>query len=553
MKNIFAFILLAVIGGLTMPPAQAKDTLVIGISQFPATLHPNIESMLAKTYVLGMTRRPPTVYDHDWKLACLLCVELPTLENGGAVAEELPDGRQGVAVTYTLQPKATWGDGTPVTTRDVVFTWEVGRNPVSGVAAQEGYRRILGIDVKDDKTFTLHLDRLTFDYAALNSFQLLPEHLEREVFEDNPAEYRYRTLFDTQPANPGLHFGPYRITDIKRGSHIVLEINPTWWGEPPAFKRIIVKTIENTAALEANLLSGEIDMIAGELGLALDQALAFERRHGQRFKVIYQPSLVYEHIDFMLDNPLFQDSRVRQALLLGIDRTAISRQLFAEKQPVADTNVNPLDWIHDPSAPSYRFDPEQAAALLDDAGWNVMKDDFRHNQQGERLSFEFMTTAGNRTRELVQQVLQSQWRQLGVDARIRNEPARVFFGETVTKRRFTGLAMYAWSSAPESPPRTTLHSEEIPTAENNWSGQNYPGYRNPEMDALIDAIEVELDPDKRKALWSRLQHLYATELPVMPLYFRANAYILPEWLTGLRPTGHQYPSTLWVEEWRRKP
>lgn len=70
------------------------------------------------------------------------------------------------------------------------------------------------------------------------------------------------------------------------------------------------------------------------------------------------------------------------------------------------------------------------------------------------------------------------------------------------------------------------------------------------MDKLIDAIEVELDRDKRKALWSKLQHLYAQDLPVIPLFFRAEAYILPPWLEGLRPTGHQFPSTLWVEEWR---
>ena len=70
------------------------------------------------------------------------------------------------------------------------------------------------------------------------------------------------------------------------------------------------------------------------------------------------------------------------------------------------------------------------------------------------------------------------------------------------------------------------------------------------MDALIDAIEVELDRDKRKALWQRLQALYAEDLPVIPLYWRASPYVLPTWLEGVRPTGHQGTTTLWVEEWR---
>src|SRR3546814_7641716 len=80
--------------------------------------------MLAKSYVLGMARRPITVYDASWQLVCMLCTKLPTIENGLAVPEDLPDGRRGIAVTYTLRPDARWGDGTPVSTADVVFTWE---------------------------------------------------------------------------------------------------------------------------------------------------------------------------------------------------------------------------------------------------------------------------------------------------------------------------------------------------------------------------------------------------------------------------------------------
>ena len=161
-----------------------------------------------------------------------------------------------------------------------------------------------------------------------------------------------------------------------------------------------------------------------------------------------------------------------------------------------------------------------------------------------------MTTAGNRTRELVQQVLQSQWRQVGLDVRIRNEPARVFFGETVSKRKFTALAMFAWISSPENVPRTTLHSDQIPSAENNWAGQNYTGYRNPEMDQLLEDISVELDRGKRKALWAKLQTIYARDLPALPLYWRADPYILPHWLKGVQPTGHQGVITLWIENWR---
>src|SRR5260370_5080998 len=154
-----------------------------------------------------------------------------------------------------------------------------------------------------------------------------------------------------------------------------------------------------------------------------------------------------------------------------------------------------------------------------------------------------MATAGDPSRELVEQVLQSQWRRIGVEARIRNEPARVLFGETLRHRHFE-LAMYAWISSPENVPRSILHSSEIPSPANAFAGENLPGFSSPEMDRIIDALEVELDRDKRHALWAEAQPLYATELPSLPLYFRSSGFFLPKWLSGAHPTGNQYPTPL---------
>ncbi|TVR78843.1 MAG: peptide ABC transporter substrate-binding protein [Rhodospirillales bacterium] len=545
---LFLAVALAV-AGLAPEPAAGRDELVIGVTQYPYTFHPNMEPAVAKSYVLGFTRRPITVYDADWELVCMLCETPPTIDNGLAVPETTPDGAPGIAVTFTLRADAVWGDGTPITTRDVLFTWEAGRHPRSGIIPKEFYRSLYAIDVADDRTFTLRFDRLTFAYNAVNSFDLLPAHIEAPAFAD-PEDYRRLTRFDADTTNPGLYSGPYLVSEAVSGSHVVLTRNPQWWGKPPAFRRIVIRTIENTAALEANLLSGAIHMVAGELGLTLDQAIAFERRHGDRFVILYRPGLAYEHVDLNLDNPVLADARVRRALLHAIDREAINSELFAGRQPVALSNVNPLDWVFTEDVPHYPYDPAEAARLLDEAGFADRRRGMRRDQDGRPLSLEIMTTAGNRSRELVQQVLVSQWRDAGIEVRIRNEPSRVFFGQTVSQRRFSAMAMFAWISSPESVPRTTLHSEQIPTPENNWAGQNYTGFRNAEMDRLIEAIEVELDRDRREALWHQLQRLYATELPALPLFFRADSFILPRWLEGVVPTGHQYPTSLWVEDWR---
>ncbi len=533
-------------------PAFAKDELVLGMTQTPGTWNPLISSMLAKSLISNMTARPLTAYDANSKLVCMVCTELPTIENGKARVIDLPDdgkgsGKKGMEVDVELRDMR-WGDGVPVSARDVAFTIEVGKHPLSGVASSESYKRILKFDTKDDRHFTMTIDRVTFDYNSLG-MSIVPAHIEKPIFDANPAEYRTRTTYDTNSTNPGLAFGPYRIVEVVPGSRIALEQNSSWTGEKPHFKRIVVKIIENTAALEANLLSGNIDYVLGELGLSLDQALAFEKRHKDKYDFIYKPALIYEHIDTMLDNKLLADRRVRQAILMAIDRKAISEKLFEGKQPVAEGPISPLDPMYSPAARHYPYDPAAARKLLDEAGFGEIRNGVRQNGQGERFSIELTTTAGNRVRELVAQVIQSQLKQVGIELRIKAEPPRIF-SEALNRRQFTGLAMYAWVQQPEGVPRTILHSQEIPSAANGWSGQNYPGYRNPDMDKALDDAERELDLGKRRALFADIQRIHADDLPVLPLFFRVDPFVIPKPLKGVVPTGHLNSSTLWVEQWR---
>ena len=533
------------------PALAAHDVLNIGISQFPANFNPLIDPVLAKVYIEGMARRSFTVHDQSWKVTCLLCVSLPTLENGGARKETLPNGKTGVALTYTINPDAKWGDGVPVTTEDVQFTWEVGKSPQSGVADSDLFNEITSIDVKDAKTFTLHMNRLDFDYNAINDFEILPAHIERAAFTD-PSQYRNRSLYETDPTNPGLWNGPYKITEVQRGQYVVLDQNPNWWGKKPYFKRIVVKSVEVTPYLEANLLSGSVDMIPGEIGFTLDAAFAFMTRHRPEWNVTFKEDLSYEHISVNLDNPTWQDVRMRQALLYGVDRASMIQQIFQGKQQVANSLVSPLDWVYEPDVPKYPYDVARANQLLDDAGWKRGPDGNRKNAQGQPLTIDLMTTAGLRNREVMELYMQQAWQRLGIPVHLDNQPARTFFGDTVMKHQYKDLAMFAWVSAPENVPKAELYSSMIPTADNNWAGENSGGYRSPNMDQLIDQIEVELDRDKRKALWSQLQKLYATDLPDLPITFRSDPYILPTWLEGVEPTGNEYPSTLWVENWKAK-
>lgn len=550
---VLALLALSACGSGDEQAAQDRaPALTLALTQYPSTFHPAIDSMAAKAFILGFTRRPIVAYDPDWRIVCLLCTELPAPENGRV---EVVTGNDGIArthATYTLPEAARWGDGTPITTRDVLFSLEVGRHPATGFSNQQLYaREIEDIVAIDEKSFTVIWAEEVCDYDGLGDFSILPAHIEGPIFEAAPERYRERTAYDTDPTNPGLWFGPWRVREVAADAYVVLEANPNWWGaDPPQLDPVTIRIVPNTTALEANLLSGEIDALTADGGLDLDQALAFAATHGDQFQMLYSDGLAYEHIDLDLDQPQLADVRVRRALLHAIDREAISRELFGGRQPVAHGSVHPRDPAHNPDLPTYAYDPDRAAALLDAAGWTLGPDGVRRNAEGAALRIPFGTTAANRTRELVQQIIKEQLDTVGVEAEIRNYPARVFFAEITGKRRYDGMAMYTWISAPQNPPRTTLHSEFIPTEENGWSGQNYPGYRSAEMDRLLDGLKTTCEAEPRQALWDRLQVLYAEDLPALPLYFRTSTWVLPPWLEGLRPTGHMYPSSLWATDWR---
>jgi peptide/nickel transport system substrate-binding protein len=297
-------------------------------------------------------------------------------------------------------------------------------------------------------------------------------------------------------------------------------------------------------------MSGEVDMTPGDApGLTIDQVLTLRRQEPNRFTYLFQPALTYEHVDLNLDNPILADVRVRRALLYALNRKTMVDKMFDGMQPVADSFVNPLDPMYAAGARHYAYDPAQSQALLAEAGWKPGDDGICRNAAGARLSLEFSTTTGNRLRELQQQVMQSQWKAACVEITIRNEPARTFFGETMKHRRFPGMAMYAWTFGVSEPPRQMLDSDQVPDAANSYGGSNYVDFRNPQMDADITAAESELNLAKRRAAWANMQDIYADQLPVLPLFFRAEPYVLPKWLKGLTPTGTADYSSLWAETW----
>jgi peptide/nickel transport system substrate-binding protein len=550
---------LVLFAALASAPAWAAPTnkqLTVGTTQEFETLNPTIAQMAASTYIFQMAQRPLTSINADWKWQCYLCVSYPTLENGGAKVVE-DGGKKKILVSWEMKPEAKWGDGKPVTGEDFKLAWEIGKDPGVSVGSKETYDLIekVEVDAKNPKKFTTLIREARYDYNQI-AIQVMPSSIEGPIFAKTKGQtgaYEKQTAYTTDPGNPGLYNGPYLLKEIKLGSHAILERNPQWGGAKPAIERVIVKYIPNTQTLEANLQSGTIDLV-NEIGMTLDQSLAFEKRIArepalkQRFKVMYADSLIYEHIDLNLDNPILADVNVRKALVHAIDRDKLTQALFENKQKKAISFIHPKDVHYTEDVVKYDYSPEKAKELLTKAGYKpgaggVLEKD------GKKLSLVIQTTAGNKSRELVEVFIQEQLKKIGVEVTIQNEPARVFFGETMTHRKFPAMAMYAWTSAPDIPHRTELHSAEIPTEKNGWSGQNYPGWKNAQVDEKIAAFFNEFDINKRKALMAAIEKAYTDEVPVIPLYVRTEIVVVPTNLKGYRISGHQYYTTLEIENW----
>jgi peptide/nickel transport system substrate-binding protein len=552
-RRMAAALVLGLAGAsVTGSPARAShDELTIGISQFPSSLHPYIEAEDVKLYVLGFVTPRVTGYGEGAKLSCLLCTQVPTVQNGLAKIEDRADGQKGMAVTLELTPGLKWGDGEPVTAKDIAFTARVAADPKSGFSLPKGWAKIDKVEIVDDRKAIIHLNSL---YVSYNEWaQLLPEHVEGPAYEKTAGSggYNKESVYNRAPMTAGLYDGPYLIKDYQSGAQIVLEPNPYWNGAKPQFKRIILKFIGNTAALEANLLSGDVDMVAeGGIGLTVDQALELRKKYPDRFIYMFEPNLFMEHIELAHDNPMLQDLRVRQALVYAADRKTLTEKLFENMLPVASSFVPPSHANAAKDLPALPYDPAKAKALLGEAGFTPGPDGICRNAKGERLSFEFTTTAGNRVRELEQQVLQSNWKAACIEVTIKNEPARTMFGETLKKRTFTGMVMFASGLEMTESPRNGYTTSGIPTEANGYGGSNYSGISIPRFDELTDLAEKEFDPQKQKLLWAEMQKIYATQLPQVPIYFRADAHVVPKWLKGYTPSGIGDATSNWSYNWR---
>lgn len=536
---------LAVLAANPAAHAQRRDSVTMAMAQEPDLIGPF--SIMAATGVIhNIIFGYAAPFNEKWERVPVMAEKLPSLRDGDW--EVLPGNK--MRVTWRLKRGFTWHDGRPVTALDWRFTYGLMRNPRTPSTARFVVNKVDNIlipNVNDPYTMVVQWNEL-WPFAGSEPFgqpYALPRHVLERPYLANPANLRAEPYFRLPVTN-----GPYRMTEWVAGSHMTFEAYDKWPLGAPAVKRLTVRFILDSTVLQANVISGSID--ATDINNFSCVQMEQIAQRNPRVNAHHREAMVWERIDFNNDDAWLKDKRVRQAIGYALDRRAIAEVSCAGgRQPVAHSWLAPGHPAAHPTLKKYDHDPARARALLAEAGFRPGPDDILRDATGKRVEMEISTTAGNAIREQIQQIIKEQLRQVGIDVRISNRPASVFFGRTVPRREFPHMAMYASLFTPESLPHDRFHSIGIPTAANNWSGNNRVGWRHAENDQVWDQIIAELDVQKRTALLRRQQEIFAEEVPSLPLYFRLDLTTYPKAVRNVKPVGlgtYYLPWNIW--EWR---
>ncbi|QDK38626.1 peptide ABC transporter substrate-binding protein [Bdellovibrio sp. NC01] len=557
MKTILCIFGIALLIVPTLSSARtAQDELSIALNAEFDTINPIVNTMAAASLVDDAALRPLVKLTPSGKMEAVLIKDIPTFEN--KKLQKTKDG--GLQADIEFLAPAQWGDGTPLTCQDLKASWQIGSDDLVATPNREDYTNIrqINIDKQNPKRCTLIFAKPQFSFI-LNLPRPIPAHLELPIFEKNKKQvhgYEHNSNYIKNIGNPGLYNGPYRVSEMVFGSHVVLVPNEKYWGQKPYFKKVILRFILNSSAMEANLLSGNVQMTSSS-GLSFDQALAFERKIKSQnlpFTIQFAPGVMYSHVDVNLDDAILKDQNVRQALAYSFNRKEMAKAFFENKQPPAYHFATSFDdWFTDDpkEVSTYPFSTKKAIELLEKSGWMMGKDGYRW-KNGQKLSVVLSGVTDLKINEMIAVYLQNQWKQVGIDLTLKTYPARVFFADVLRHRKFQ-LALLTWVNSPNVIPVNTLASNMIPSESNGWSGHNRAGWKNKQVDKWLEQASSEFNKTKRVELMKKVLKVYSEELPSLPAYYRSNNSVIPKKMKGYELSGHVFSEFLQIENWRMEP
>ncbi|MEE3624850.1 ABC transporter substrate-binding protein [Nitrospirillum sp. BR 11752] len=495
----------------TIKTERTVSTAVIG--SWPVNLHPLQGDEFGHVTVKRFVNRPLLEVGPEG-LTCIYCVSVPTETNGSLRTVRNVDGTWRTVAHYVIRPDARWGDGVAITTADVAFTWDVLTNTGHGLAdSDQRIINVQSIQIIDERQFNVvYIGSACSDQLSVPP--LIPAHLEKPIWLNNPLEYFSNSLYERKPGTPGLYNGPYRVVATD-GTALHLEKNTYWPGQKPSYEKVDILVLANQFALETAVRAGKVDVFTT---LTFDVGNRLAKDLANRYNAFYAPSDFLVHMKVNFTNPIFSDLRVRKALLFSLDRDALVSSVLDKKGTVAQSLLSPFMPGYAPVS-RYPFDVAKANQLLDAAGWFRGRDGMRYNISGSPLRFELRYRGNHPWPQLAPRLAEA-WQAVGAQVDLVEDAA--LSGDAVdTTQRYSGLVGFSQSlEGGLEAARFWFHSTMIPNAANGKRGNNYFAVRIKTLDDALDHLtQAGCAVDPRREALTEVQKAYADDLPALPLWF----------------------------------
>ena len=523
----------------TSAPAatSAPKVITIAYSQEPDNVTGEYSNMTYSVWLDQIVMAGLGTWDAKDQFVPELAAEIPSAANGDVSAD-------GLTITWKLKPGLKWSDGQPLTSKDVVFTWQSQIDPKNAPISRAGYNSISSIDTPDDTTAVLHFSKLypawptLFTVGPNTGAALLPAHILQghEGLEKDPEVHQ-----------PTVGAGPFIVKEWVAGDHMTLVPNPNWAGDKPKLDQINIKFVPDPETALAALKTGDVDLVPDFAESDIPTLSALEP--AQHLRVDATPE--FEHMLFNLgvtnsvikdaDGKVvgnsdvagfcpFQDVNVRKAFMLATDRDTIVKTLLFGKTTVPASLWPNSSWYNS-SLTAYPYDVAQANQLLDAAGYKAGADGTRAGTcNGKPVKFSLgVETTNKQVRIDTMNALADMYKQIGVELKPNPIPAGTFFGSysegaDMPLGKFD-LAIYTTGFYPDPDPGDSflcsgVPSKASPTGQNNYHYCDQSG----QMDQLFGQGLASADPATRKTAYDAIQKYQYDNVIIVPLYARGNVY-----------------------------
>jgi peptide/nickel transport system substrate-binding protein len=452
-----------------------------------------IESPMAT----GDSRYAITGYDR--KLAHLTTpgltiVDSPTLEPTLGLASKVTRVDD---LTWDVEIRdAKFSDGKPVRAEDVAGTYADLLRPDSDSMFHKQFdERFTKVAVTGPRSVRFHLKTPLATFMTDIDFGIVSYH-------DGIPE-----------RGTGIGAGPYMVREIT-STHVMLDANPHYYGEPPKVPHVEIKLVRDAAARLLMLVGGSADLVQNAVRLDLVD----EVKDRPRVRVESAPSVFLTYLLLNNTDPILKDLRVRQAIALALDRPAIIKAKFGGRAQLATGLLPPNHWAYSRGMRRWDHDPAAAKKLLDAAGFRDPDGD------GPQPRFVLTyKTSSDAFRIAVARVIAAQLSEVGIEVDVRPFEFATFFAD-VKKGTYQMASMQTAEITEPDFYFTYFHSSWIPSAKNP-DGYNRWRYTNPEIDRLTAEGRREGDRAKRIEIYDRVQRIIADEVPIVPLFHEDNVVL----------------------------